>query len=145
MAEEQTKETKTQSKKNILIGCGALVVIIILVAVGIGTCLGGNSTDTSTPSYTPPSYPSVVYEITGSAKSASVTLSNSTGGTEQYSNVSIPWNYTDNSFSGRFLYVSAQNQGEYGTVTVSIYVDNKLFKTSTSSGAYVIATASGYR
>ncbi len=145
MAEKQAKETKTQSKKNILIGCGALVVIIILIAVGISTCLGGNSTDTSTPSYTPPSYPSVVYEITGSAIYASVTLNNGGGGTEQYSKVAIPWSYTEQSFADNFLYVSAQNQGDRGTVTVKIYVDGVLFKTSSSSGAYVIATASGRR
>ena len=145
MAEEQTKETKTQSKKNILIGCGALVVIIILIAVGISTCLGAGSTDTSTPSYTPVSYPTVVYEVTGTATYASVTLNNGEGGTEQYSKVAIPWSYTEKSFSDNFLYVSAQNQGDRGTVTVKIYVDGELFKTSTSSGAYVIASASGLR
>ena len=138
-------EEKPKNKKNILIGCGALLVIFILIAVGIGTCLGDNSTDTYTPSSTPVSYPTIVYEITGTATYASVTLNNGGGGTEQYSNVSIPWSYTEKSFSDNFLYVSAQNQGDRGTVTVKIYVDGELFKTSTSSGAYVIASASGLR
>lgn len=87
----------------------------------------------------------VIYEITGTAKEVGVTLSNATGGTEQYSDVSLPKKYTYNSFSDSFLYISAQNQGESGSVTVSIYVNGKLFKTSRSSGAYVIASASGSR
>jgi hypothetical protein len=87
--------------------------------------------------------PAVIYEITGTATKVDVTLANASGGTEQYSNVSLPKKYTYNSFSDSFLYVSAQNQGESGSVTVSIYVNGKLFKTSRSSGAYVIADASG--
>jgi hypothetical protein len=90
-----------------------------------------------------PPVPEVLYRITGTASSVDVTLSNATGGTEQYSNVYLPKEYSYYSFSDDFVYISAQNQGEYGTVTVSIYVNGNLFKTSTSSGAYVIATASG--
>jgi hypothetical protein len=48
-------------------------------------------------------YPSVVlYEITGSAQKVDVTLSNATGGTEQYSNVSVPKRYNYYSFSDPF-------------------------------------------
>jgi uncharacterized repeat protein (TIGR02543 family) len=92
-----------------------------------------------------PPVPEVVYRITGTASSVDVTLNNPTGGTEQYSNVPLPKEYSYSSFSDDFVYISAQNQGEYGTVTVSIYVDGVLFKTSSSSGAYVIATASGLK
>ena len=46
------------------------------------------------------------------------------------------------SHDGRFLYVSAQNQNNSGSVTTKIYVDGKQKKESTSSGAYVIATSS---
>jgi len=35
-------------KKNSLIGCGVLVVIIIIIAIAIGTCMGGNSSPSST-------------------------------------------------------------------------------------------------
>ena len=146
MADEaQPQDAKKVSQKQMAIGCGVLLAIVIVISVVIATCLGGESTDTRAPDSTPVSYPTVVYEITGSAHYASVTLSNRTGGTEQYGKVSIPWSYTDKSFSGSFLYISAQNLGEYGTVTVSIYVNGELYKTSTSSGAYVIATASGSR
>ena len=89
--------------------------------------------------------PSVVYKIDGSAEEVDVTLSNATGGTEQYTGVSLPHKYSYSSFSDDFVYISAQNQGEYGTVRVYIYVDGDLFKTSSSSGAYVIATASGLK
>ena len=44
MVEEQPKEAK--KKKNLLIGCGVLVVIVIILAVSIGTCLGGTTTET---------------------------------------------------------------------------------------------------
>jgi hypothetical protein len=89
--------------------------------------------------------PAVVYKITGTAEEVNVTLSNPTGGTEQYSSVSLPYKYSYDSFSDDFVYISAQNQGASGTVTVSIYVNGELFKTSSSSGAYVIATASGLK
>jgi hypothetical protein len=155
--EPPSKESKPTNKKNALIGCGVLLVFAVIIAVVIGIWMGSGSTDTSTPSSyptvggdstdtsTPISYPTVVYEITGTAKYVDVTLNNSTGGTEQYTNVPIPKRYTYNSFPDYFLYISAQNTGESGTVTVSIYVNGTLFKTSTSSGAYVIASASGMR
>jgi hypothetical protein len=89
----------------------------------------------------------VKYEITGTASRVDITMSNADGGTEQFSNVSVPWEKSfsveiekDNYF---FAYVSAQNQGTTGSVTAKIYKDGSQFKSSTSSGAYVIATASG--
>lgn len=125
------------------------IFIVIGMIAGISLCIYAVKQQPSPQSVMPiiptHAFPDIVYEITGSAKSADVTLSNSTGGTEQFGNVTIPWSYTDKSFSGRFLYISAQNKGEYGTVTVSIYMDGQLFKTSTSSGEYVIASASGWR
>jgi len=87
--------------------------------------------------------PSVIYEITGSADTVDVTLNNATGGTSQYSDVDVPHKYAYSYFSDDFLYISAQNQGEYGSVTVKIYLNGALYKSSTSSGSYVIATASG--
>ncbi len=46
MAEEQTQKPKT-SRKNLFIGCGIMVVaLIITLAVCIGTCGGGSSTET---------------------------------------------------------------------------------------------------
>ena len=90
----------------------------------------------------PPPTPEVEYKITGTASKVFVTLSNATGGIEQYDNVSVPHTYTFETFDDWFLYISAQNLGEWGSVTVTIYLDGAVAKTATSSGAYVIATAS---
>ena len=90
----------------------------------------------------PPPTPEVEYKITGTASRVSVTLNNATGGTEQYDNVSVPHTYRFDIFSDWFLYISAQNQGEYGSVTVTIYLNGEVVNTATSVGAYVIATAS---
>lgn len=83
------------------------------------------------------------YTVTGTATTVDITYSNSSSGTSQQSAVANGWTYswTDKDFE-RFLYVSAQNQGATGDVTVTIFQDDKQIKTSTSSGAYVIATAS---
>lgn len=88
---------------------------------------------------------SVKYAVTGTAKKVSITIENENGGTSQFSDVSVPWSYTFpvKKKPGTFVYVSAQNEGSSGSVTVKIYRDGKVFKSSTSSGAYVIATASG--
>lgn len=91
----------------------------------------------------PPVAPNVEYRVSGSAYSVFITYANKTEGTSQeYAN--IPWTYSwSGAKSGQFLYVSAQNQWETGSVTVEIYKNGSLYKTSTSTGAYVIATASG--
>jgi hypothetical protein len=95
---------------------------------------------------------SAKYVVTGTAPTVNLTIENSSGGTSQYSSKTLPWEYE---FSGSvsnygydFLYVSAQNNSSSGSVTAQIYVkksnenDYSLWKTSTSNGSYVIATAS---
>lgn len=86
----------------------------------------------------------VKYKITGTAPSVFVTLSNATGGTEQYSDVSLPKVYGYNYFNSKFLYISAQNSGSSGTVKVECYYKGKLKDSANSEGAYVIASASHY-
>jgi hypothetical protein len=44
---------------------------------------------------------------------------------------------------GQFVYVSTQNKGETGTITCNIVLDGVVVKTSTSEGAYKIASCSG--
>jgi len=83
------------------------------------------------------------YKVTGSANTVDITYSNESEGTSQESNVSTPWTYSFEGEEGQFVYISAQNQGESGSVTVSIYRNGKKIESSTSNGAYVIATASG--
>lgn len=90
-----------------------------------------------------PTIYAVEYEVTGNAPSVDITIENEQGGTSQYADVPIPWDYEFARTAGEFVYVSAQNQTDHGSVTVTIYVDGSNWKTSTSNGAYVIATASG--
>ena len=85
----------------------------------------------------------VEYKVSGSGGSFDVTINNKDDGTSQYDNVSSGWTYSfSTSEEGLFLYVSAQNQTNSGSVTTKIYVDGKQKKTSTSNGAYVIASSS---
>jgi len=140
-----TTESEPQSNKLTKGGKIGAIIFIIAFIVIFGSCMNwlcSEPTETNIPSSTPISYPTVRYEVGGSARWVDVTLNNSTGGTEQYGNVSTPSHWAYSSFSDSFLYISAQNQGEYGTVRVSIFVDDVEVKRATSSGAYVIATAS---
>ena len=85
----------------------------------------------------------VKYEITGSTTSVNITYENEQGGTSQVAEANVPWLTTFQRVKGSFVYLSAQNKLDEGTVTVTIYRDGSSFKTSTSTGGYVIATASG--
>lgn len=88
-------------------------------------------------------WPEYYYEVTGSGPSFDVTIEGSPSGTAQFANVGSGWKYTWKQSGTRWLYVSAQNQGSSGTVTVKIVRNGKVKATQTSSGAYVIATVSG--
>jgi hypothetical protein len=91
------------------------------------------------------------YEVTGTAYSVNITMSNSGGNTEQMTGVSIPWSKEFSIKTScyrpyenpRIASLSAQSNDSSGSVTVKIYKNGNLFQTATSSGAYVTATASG--
>lgn len=100
-------------------------------------------TDYELRAYSDDKKPEVVYEISGTADKVDITLNNAYGNTEQYSDVIVPKRYAYTTFSDWFLYISAQNMGEYGTVEVTIYYNGEVLERAFSSGAYVIATASG--
>lgn len=112
-------------------------ILIILISTIIIILNILNSGCLSTTTHT------VKYEVTGSASKVFVTYENEYGGTSQ-EEVYLPWSYTFTAESGDYVYISAQNLGDSGSVTVTIYKDGEVFKTSTSSGGYVIATASGF-
>ena len=85
----------------------------------------------------------VKYAVEGTGLSFNVTISNKDEGTSQFSNVNRSWTHLfTTQDSDHFLYISAQNNSDYGNVTVKIYVDGVKKKESTSEGAYVIASAS---
>jgi hypothetical protein len=55
----------------------------------------------------------------------------------------LPWAFDTVLNPGDFVYISAQNSGSTGCVTVEIRVRNASYRTTQSCGAFVIATASG--
>ncbi|GAA3189660.1 hypothetical protein GCM10010532_004850 [Dactylosporangium siamense] len=90
----------------------------------------------------PPAPPDAfTYVVSGSAATVDVTYQDADGDASQQSGVRVPWSLSIGSGSD-FLYVSAQNQGDSGTVTCSIRNNGRVVKQSTSSGAYVICAAS---
>jgi len=90
----------------------------------------------------------IKYEITGTAYSANITLTNPNGGIEQH-DIKLPGSYEFSipikrgSFDYYHAMLSAQNNGSRGSVTVTIYVNGEKFRTATSQGAYVIASVDG--
>lgn len=84
----------------------------------------------------------VKFEVKGTTPEVSVTIGMGDK-TEQYANVYTPWTKKVQMQKDEFVYLSAQNEREGGTVRVIIWVDGKIFKEASSSGSYVIATVSG--
>jgi hypothetical protein len=86
----------------------------------------------------------VYYRIeTNCTRGANLTYSNVDGDTTQQSNQGNGWFYWMIPRSSQFLYLSAQNQCDYGYITVKLVKDGVTLKDNTSTGAYVIATVSG--
>lgn len=88
----------------------------------------------------------VAYEVvsrTHSRAAVSVTYANESNGTNHEGAVRVPWRKDLVLRPGSRLYVSARLQDTDGSVTVNIYVNNALVKTSTSSGRYAMVAATG--
>jgi len=93
----------------------------------------------------------VEYFVTGTATTTDITYSTADGSTGQQAGVDVPLaKKSDGSpgikfagvRSGAFLYISAQNGGESGTIVCEIAVDGVTIKHVESSGGYTIATCS---
>lgn len=122
-------ENKSNSALTIL---GAIIIAIILGGLLLFFL---SSLQSSSPIQ-------VTYKISGSASQVFITYQNGQGGTEQKEAV-IPWQYTMTVNHGTFLYISAQNQGDNGSVSCEIWVNGVKWRDSTSDGAYVISDCSG--
>lgn len=130
---------------------GGLVLAISVFGCGGGDdCLAGATLFASeadklahcSASGLPPiARPAVVYTITGTAQLVQITYINRQGGIQQETSA-LPWSFGFQGVDKAALSVSAQNQGAEGSVMVTITVDGLTKKSSTSSGAYVIASAS---
>lgn len=110
---------------------------LLVACLGLVLSACGGETESKPKTY------SVTYSVSGiNTNSASLTYQNNEGGTSQEV-VSLPWSKIIIAKPGDFLYISAQNKNGDGSITSTITVDKTIFKTSTSKGAYVIATATG--
>lgn len=92
--------------------------------------------------YVEPTTQSVTYRVTGTAKTVSVTIA-TPDGTSQHDGLAVPWVMSNDYPPGAWLYISAQIEDGWGTVTATIEIDGEVYKTTTSSGEYVIASVSG--
>ena len=123
-----------------LSGCGG--DCLQLGGCGDGTKTSGSQPITGVVTVVPAGSYAVTYSVSGSATRGSLTYSNSQGGTSQET-VDLPWQRTFVMKPEDFLYISAQNQDSIGNITSEIFVGSTKFKTTTSEGPFVIATASG--
>ena len=86
----------------------------------------------------------VEYKIKCSPAGFTITYENESGSTEQKElKYSEEWLEYFDGKKGKFVYISAQAENKNATITTEIYYKDKLLKTATSSGDYVIASASG--
>jgi hypothetical protein len=90
----------------------------------------------------------VLYEVEGTASGASLTFATNDGSEQTKTNIPLintkgTAGVEFTATSGQFLYLSAQNLGEAGTVTCRISVDGVTVSENTSSGSYSIASCDG--
>ena len=114
-----------------------LQFIVLLTFVGlISSCTKEDDPSSS-------SSGTVKYEVTCTPSGFDITYENSSGNTEQKDISSGSWSTTFTGHSGDFVYISAQAGNENATITAKIYYKGSVIENATSSGDYVIATASG--
>lgn len=137
--------TEEQKKGNTNIG-GLVVVLIILIAlIWLATSFSSSARNrVRAPAATAaPQTFSVVYSVIGTdTDAASLTIRNETGGTEQM-DVRLPWSKRFDAESGQFVYLSAQNENDSGSIKCEILVNDARIQTAESDGAYAIASCSG--
>ena len=143
----KTAAQPTSQKKGTNWGCIlAAIVAGILLVVWLLSQLSSPEPSSSPYRTRPTSAPSsylVKYRVQGTGQQADVTYENEQGGTEQR-DIPIPWVHTLTMKSGSFVYLATQSHDDATrTITCEIWVDGELYKTSSSSGKYVIATCSG--
>ena len=115
-------------------------LLCISTMVDVANTPTGGRTRSTTPRQ--PIVRTVKYEVRGT-KEQMITYKNASGGTAQVETYRTPWTHEFKAYPGTFVYLSSQAQVAYGYVKTNIYVDTVLWKTSTSSGSYVIASVSG--
>jgi hypothetical protein len=94
----------------------------------------------------------IVYYVEGTAEGADITYQNAQGNTAQGNGLAVPLRNEETGFTGlhigqvscgSFVYISAQNTGESGTIECEIKSDGEVIESAESSGEYAIAACSG--
>ena len=85
----------------------------------------------------------VTYSISGSSNFYDVTYTNSSGGATTQAAITNSWTHTITAMRGTNVSLRARSKNNSGSVTVIIKRGGTLFKSATSSGAYVTAITSG--
>jgi len=120
---------------------GVKQVKVVNVMIGMMAVVG--LTGSKNPLAPAPTSALVTYVVTGTASRASMTYATADSGTAQQGARGLPWQHSWVADMGEFAYLSAQNDGSSGCVTVEIKLDNAPWKSTQSCGAYVIASVSG--
>jgi hypothetical protein len=123
-------------------GCVFWICIAVAVVVWLVFQVSAPSRSYTTPADSERGR-TVSYYVTGTASSASLTYQNAQGGTEQRT-VTLPWHIDFLATPDMFLYLSAQNQDDSGTIECAILSGSATIQRASSSGGYTIASCSGH-
>lgn len=114
------------------------IVIIVLIYGFVIACMGGSNTQRYYDTI------NVEYRFSGTAEGVSIVYTNEDGGTEMIDKIKNNQSvYISNFPADKFLYLSVQNATDSGSVQAAIIVNDKVWKSAESKGAYVIASVSG--
>ena len=141
MSESEPKEKKGK----INTGWAIAVLVFLIALIWLFSSLGNSGSRVPRPiaATATPSTFDVVYSVIGEGTSrASLTIQNETGGTEQM-DVTLPWSTRFTAESGQFVYISAQNDTDSGSIKCEILVDDARIQSAESDGAFAIASCSG--
>jgi len=117
------------------IGKPAAIIVRITLILVLFICLG--SSIACKPK------DSVTYEVTGDADVVDIVISDDDGDLERFYDIALPWRQDYGEFEQDYLYLYAYNKGESGSVTITIFVNSKVFKSETISGGYQSAVIVG--
>lgn len=112
-----------------------LIILFVFICL-----LAGCSED---PEIVGPTSGTIKYEVVCTPDGFDITYENSSGNTEQKTIATGSWETSFTQDSGEFVYISAQAANENADVTVKIYYNGKVIEEASSSGDFIIATASG--
>ncbi len=106
-----------------------LIGLVLLFGIFFSSCESASGT--------------VKYEVTCNPSGFNITYANSIGNIEQKTISSGSWATTFTGNQGDFVYISAQANNKNANITAKIYYKGDVIEQASSSGDYVIATASG--